>query len=89
MSKRQETADDIIAEMLGARTEFPFVYLMGEPDTPEVIDFKTKEIVWYSLSFPIATTATSLRVSVLVKDPVLFSPEALCIKLSHRMHHYP
>lgn len=45
MSKRQETADDIIAEMLGARTEFPFVYLMGEPDTPEVIDPKTKEII--------------------------------------------
>ena len=43
--KRQETADDIIAEMLGARTEFPFVYLMGEPDTPEVIDPKTKEII--------------------------------------------
>ena len=45
MSKRQETVDDIIAEMLGARTEFPFVYLMGEPDTPEVIDPKTKEII--------------------------------------------
>lgn len=40
----QETADDIITEMRGARTEFPFVYLMGEPDTPEVIDLRTKEI---------------------------------------------
>lgn len=45
MSEKQETADDIIAEMLGARTEFPFVYLMGEPDTPEVIDPKTKKII--------------------------------------------
>jgi len=45
MSDNQETADDIIAEMLGARTEFPFVYLIGEPDTPEVIDPKTKEII--------------------------------------------
>ena len=43
--KEQETHADIIAEMLGARTEFPFVYLMGEPDTPEVIDPKTKEII--------------------------------------------
>ena len=43
--KRQETIADIIAEMLGARTEFPFVYLMGEPDTPEVIDPKTKKII--------------------------------------------
>ena len=41
----QETISDIIAEMLGARTEFPFVYLMGERDTPEVIDLRTKEIV--------------------------------------------
>lgn len=41
----QETVADIIAEMLGARTEFPFVYLIGEPDTPAVIDRKTKEIV--------------------------------------------
>ena len=40
----QETIADIIAEMRGARTEFPFVYLMGEPDTPEVIDLRTKEI---------------------------------------------
>ena len=40
-----ETIEDIIAEMLGARTEFPFVYLMGEPDTPEVIDLKTKKII--------------------------------------------
>jgi len=45
MAEKQETADDIIAEMLEARTEFPFVYLMGEPDTPEVIDPKTKEII--------------------------------------------
>ena len=45
MAEKQETADDIIAEMLGARTEFPFVYLMGEPDTPEVIDPKTNEII--------------------------------------------
>lgn len=45
MAEKQETADDIIAEMLGARTEFPFVYLMGEPDTPEVIDPKTKKII--------------------------------------------
>lgn len=45
MQKKQETADDIIAEMRGARTKFPFVYLMGEPDTPEVIDPKTKEII--------------------------------------------
>ena len=42
---KQETIADIIAEMLGARTEFPFVYLMGEPDTPEVIDFTTQEII--------------------------------------------
>lgn len=41
---KQETNADIIAEMRGARTEFPFVYLMGEPDTPEVIDLRTKEI---------------------------------------------
>ena len=41
----QETIEDIIAEMLGARTEFPFVYLMGERDTPEVIDLRTKEII--------------------------------------------
>ena len=45
MANKQETSMDIIAEMLGARTEFPFVYLMGESDTPEVIDFKTKEII--------------------------------------------
>ena len=45
MRKRQETVDDIIAEMLGARTEFPFVYLMGEPDTPEIVDVKTKKII--------------------------------------------
>jgi hypothetical protein len=45
MADRRETIDDIIAEMRGARTEFPFVYLMGEPDTPEVIDFRTKEII--------------------------------------------
>lgn len=45
MAEKQETVDDIIAEMLGARTEFPFVYLMGEPDTPEVIDLRTKEII--------------------------------------------
>ena len=44
MSGKQETSADIIAEMRGARTEFPFVYLMGEPDTPEVVDPKTKEI---------------------------------------------
>ena len=40
-----ETTADILAEMRGARTEFPFVYIMGESDTPEVIDFRTKEIV--------------------------------------------
>jgi hypothetical protein len=45
MANENETIADIIAEMLGARTEFPFVYLMGEPDTPEVIDFKTKAII--------------------------------------------
>ena len=45
MAKENETVADIIAEMRGARTEFPFVYLMGEPDTPEVIDFETKEII--------------------------------------------
>lgn len=45
MAEENETIADIIAEMLGARTEFPFVYLMGEPDTPEVIDPKTKEII--------------------------------------------
>lgn len=45
MAKENEIVADIIAEMLGARTEFPFVYLMGEPDTPEVIDFETKEII--------------------------------------------
>ena len=45
MAEKQETADDIIAEMLGARTEFPFVYLMGEPDTPEIVDVKTKKII--------------------------------------------
>lgn len=44
MSGKQETSADIIAEMRGARTEFPFVYLMCEPDTPEVIDLRTKEI---------------------------------------------
>ena len=42
---KKETSKDIIAEMRGARTEFPFVYLMGEPDTPEVIDLRTKEII--------------------------------------------
>lgn len=45
MAETHETITDIIAEMLGARTEFPFVYLIGEPDTPEVIDFTTKEII--------------------------------------------
>lgn len=45
MSGKQETSADIIAEMRGARTEFPFVYLMGEPDTPEVIDCRTKKII--------------------------------------------
>ena len=45
MSGKQETSAAIIAEMRGARTEFPFVYLMGEPDTPEVIDYSTKEII--------------------------------------------
>lgn len=45
MAEKQETSADIIAEMRGARTEFPFVYLMGEPDTLEVIDPKTKEII--------------------------------------------
>lgn len=40
-----ETLADIVAEMREARTDFPFVYLMGEPDTPEVIDFKSKEII--------------------------------------------
>jgi len=45
MSDKQETIADIIAEMCGTRTEFPFVYLIGEPDTPEVIKFTTKEIV--------------------------------------------
>lgn len=42
---KQETIPDIIAEMLGARTEFPFVYLMCEPDTPEIVDVTTKEII--------------------------------------------
>lgn len=45
MINGQETGADIISEMRRAKTEFPFVYLMGEPDTPEVIDAKTKEIV--------------------------------------------
>ena len=45
MAEKQETIADIIAEMLGARTEFPFVYLMGEPDTPEIVDVKTKKII--------------------------------------------
>lgn len=45
MAEKQETSTDIIAEMRGARTEFPFVYLMGEADTPEVIDLRTKEII--------------------------------------------
>lgn len=45
MSGKQETSADIIAEMRGARTKFPFVYLMGEPDTPEVIDPKTNKII--------------------------------------------
>ena len=45
MADTNETTADIIAEMFGARTEFPFVYLMGEPDTPEVIDCATKEII--------------------------------------------
>lgn len=45
MADTKETHADIIAEMRGARTEFPFVYLIGEPDTPEVIDFRTKEII--------------------------------------------
>lgn len=45
MAKENETIADIIAEMLMARTEFPFVYIMGEPDTPEVVDFTTKKII--------------------------------------------
>ena len=45
MSDKRETIADIVAEMRGARTEFPFVYLMGEPDTPEVIDLTTNEII--------------------------------------------
>lgn len=40
----QETIDDIIAEMFGARTEFPFVYLIGEPDTPEVLNCRNEII---------------------------------------------
>lgn len=41
----QETHAEVIAEMRGAKTEFPFVYLMGEPDTPEIVDVRTKEIM--------------------------------------------
>ena len=41
----QETHAEVIAEMRGARTEFPFVYLMGEPDTPEIVDVTTKKII--------------------------------------------
>lgn len=41
----QETHAEVIAEMRGAKTEFPFVYLMGEPDTPEIVDVKTKKIM--------------------------------------------
>lgn len=45
MAETHDTIKGLPAEMLGARTEFPFVYLMGEPDTPEVIDPKTKRII--------------------------------------------
>ena len=41
----QETHAEIIAEMRGAKTEFPFVYLMGETITPAKVDFSTKEII--------------------------------------------
>lgn len=41
----QETHAEVIAEMRGAKTEFPFVYLMGEPDTPEIVDVTTKKII--------------------------------------------
>ena len=39
----QETHAEVIAEMRGAKMEFPFVYRMGEPDTPEIVDVKTKK----------------------------------------------
>lgn len=41
----QETHAEVIAEMRGAKTEFPFVYLMGAPDTPEIVDVTTKKII--------------------------------------------
>jgi hypothetical protein len=42
---KHETSMDIIKEMRGAKTEFPFVYLIGEPDTPELRNPKTNEII--------------------------------------------
>jgi hypothetical protein len=41
----RETHAEVIAEMRGAKTEFPFCYLMGEPDAPEIVDVKTKKII--------------------------------------------
>ena len=42
----EETLADIIAEMrMGNAGDFPFAYVIGDPDTPEVIDFTTKKVV--------------------------------------------
>jgi hypothetical protein len=42
----KETVADIIAEMrMGNAGDFPFAYMIGDPDTPEVIDFTTKKVV--------------------------------------------
>ncbi len=42
----KETVADIIAEMrMGNAGDFPFACMIGDPDTPEVIDFTTKKVV--------------------------------------------
>lgn len=40
----QETHAEVIAEMRGAKTEYPFVYLIGELDTPEVLNCRNEII---------------------------------------------
>ena len=42
----KETVADIIAEMrMGNAGDFPFAYMIVDPDTPEVIDFTTRKVV--------------------------------------------
>lgn len=41
-----ESVNDIIAEMrMGNTGDFPFAYMIGDPDTPEVVDITTKAVI--------------------------------------------